>query len=106
MLTKSPTGGHLGLWIGYKVTTLGQHFIRNIHHMFDSIPFSGSLKKVICMHFPKGLMLNQVPRWRQSWMMDWLQSNNTWSALIRNIHAMFGFIPFSGSLEVICMHFP
>ena len=27
--------------------------------------------------------------------------------LIRNMYAMFGLIPFSGSLEeVICMHFP
>ena len=54
-------------------------------------------------------MLNQVPRWRPSWMMDQLQSYNTWSVLHkeRNIHAMLGFIPFSGSLkEVICMHFP
>ncbi|OPL21156.1 hypothetical protein AM593_09959, partial [Mytilus galloprovincialis] len=37
--------------------------------------------------------------------MDRLQSNNTWSAplspRIRNIHAMFGSLPFSGSLEEV-----
>ena len=61
VLCKTMPGDHLGWWIGFKVTTLGQHLIRNIHAMFGFIPFSGSLKEDICMYFPLGPILNLVP---------------------------------------------
>ena len=47
--------------------------------MFGFIPFSGSLKEDFCMLIPLGSMLNKSLRWRPSWTMDRLQSNNTWS---------------------------
>ena len=47
--------------------------------MFGFIPFIGSLKEKR-MFCPLRPILNAVPRWRPSWKMDQLQSNNTWSA--------------------------
>ena len=38
--------------IGTTVTTLGKDLERNIHVMFDFIPFSGSQEEVVCYVFP------------------------------------------------------
>ena len=68
--------------------------------MFGLIPFNGSLKEDICMYFPYGPLLNEVPCWRQSWIMGRLQSNNTWSAPHEKHSYHVCAIPFSGFLEV------
>ena len=96
-------GRHLRWWISFKVTVFVQQLIWNIHAMFSLIHFSGSLKGDICMYFPYCPMWDKVPRWRPSWMMNLLQVTTLGQHLIRNMHNLFCFIPFSSSLlEDMC----